>query len=140
MALDAQGLFPIEPSMIIVVGALAGMTAGASHHLTGSRVEHIFTDRMGEYSMLSMTGTADLIDGGFGHGRMVGTMGSMTVVAGVRHLVTVFCSIIPLESRFMTIAADMALLPLQQSVIISGMGGMAGYAAVFSVTDQVIVR
>ena len=63
----------------------------------------------------------------------------MAVIAGVSELVAVFCSIMPFECCLMALAADMALFALQQPVIITGMRGMAGYAAIILIADQVVV-
>ena len=139
MTLDTQGLFTVEPGMIVVLGALAGMTTCAGHHLSGSRVEDIFADGMGEYTVFPMTFFADCIDRGLGHGRMVRTVGRMAVVAGICHLVVEFCRFMALESRFMALAAEVALLPLEQPIIIAGVRGMAGHTAVFFVANQVIM-
>lgn len=45
----------------------------------------------------------------------------------------------PLESRFVAFAADMPFLSLEEPLIIAGMRGMAGHAAVVTETNQVIV-
>ena len=139
MTLDTQGLFTVVPGMIVVLGALAGMTTRTGHRLSGSRVKDIFTDRMGEYAMFSMTFFADCIDRGLGHGRMVRTVGRMAVVAGICHLMAEFCRFMALESRCMALAADVTFLPFEQPIIIAGVRGMAGHTAVFFVTNQVIM-
>ena len=77
--------------MVFEVGALAGMTARTCHHLAGSRVKDFFTDGMGECGVRLMAVGADFIDGSLAHGRMVGAMGGMTVVAGVCFLVLELC-------------------------------------------------
>ena len=139
MTLDTQGLFTVEPGMIVVLGALAGMTTRAGHRLSGSRVVDIFTDGMGEYTVFPMTFFADCIDRGLGHGRMVRAVGRMAVVAGICHLMAEFCRFMALESRCMALAADVTFLPFEQPIIIAGVRGMAGHTAVFFVTNQVIM-
>ena len=139
MTLDTQGLFAVKPGMVIVVGALAGMTACAGHHLAGSRVKDFFADGMRERPVSFMASAADCIDGGLGHGRMVGAVGRMAVVAGICPLVAEFCCLVPFESRFVTFAADMAFFSLEQPFIITGMRGMAGRAAVITIPNQMIV-
>jgi len=125
--------------MVIVVGALAGMTARTGQYLTGSGVKDVFSDWMGKNTMFLMTSAADFINGGLGHGRIVRAVGRMAIVAGICHLVLVFCRLVPLESRFVTLSADVTFLSLEQPVIIAGMRGMTGHAAVIFVTDQVIM-
>ena len=71
--------------MVIVVGAFAGMTANAGHHLAGSRVENIFADGMGERRVLLMTFGTDRINGSLGHSRMIRAVRRMAVVAGICH-------------------------------------------------------
>ena len=90
MALDTQSLFAVKPGMIVMVGTLAGMTTGAGQHLSCSRIKDVFTDRMSEHTVFSMAPTADFVYRGLYHGRMVGTMGSMAVIAGIRFLMAVF--------------------------------------------------
>jgi hypothetical protein len=107
--------------MVVVIGSLAGMTTGTGHHLPGSWIEHIFPNRMGKDSMLPVTFAAHIIDGGFQHRRMVGTVGCMAIVAGIRHLVLEFCRLVPFEGGFVTIAANMTFFSLEQPVIIAGM-------------------
>ena len=139
MTLDTQGLFTVEPGMIVVLGALAGMTTRTGHHLSGARVEDIFTYGMGEYTVFPMTFFADCIDRGLGHGRMVRAVGRMAVVAGICHLMAEFSRLVPLESRFVTCAANVTLLSFEQPTIIAGVRRMAGYTAVILVTNQVIM-
>ena len=139
MTLDTQGLFAAESGMVVVVGTLAGMTARTGQHLSGSWVEDIFADGMGENTVFPMTFTTYFINGSLGHGRMVGTMRSMAVVAGVCHLVAEFCRFVALESCFVALAADVPFLPLEQPIIIAGVRGMAGHTAVFFVANQVIM-
>ena len=140
MALDTKGLFTIQPSVIGVVGTLGSMTTRTSHHLAGTRVEDFIADGMGEHPMLPMAFAAHVIDRRLGHGRVVGTVGCMAVVAGRRPLVAVFCLVVPPESLFVTLAADMAFLPLEQTLVVAGMRGMAGGAAVIFEPNQMIVR
>ena len=71
MALDTQRFFAIEPGMIIVFGALAGMAARAGHDLPGSRVEDILADRMSKLGVFRMAFTADLVHRSLGHGRVI---------------------------------------------------------------------
>lgn len=85
MALDTQGLFAVEPCMIVVIGAFAGMTTRTGQHLSCSWVKDVFAYGMGKHTVLLMAFTADCIDGGLGHGRMVGTVRRMAVVAGICH-------------------------------------------------------
>jgi len=125
--------------MVLVVGALAGMTARTGHHLAGLRVEDICADRMGERSVPLVTFTTDRIDRALEHGGMVRSMGGMAVVAGIGPHVAEFCRIVPLESRFVAETADMTFLALEQPLIIAGVGGMAGHTAIIFVTDQVIM-
>ena len=139
MTLDTKGLFAIEPGMVVVVGALAGMATRTGHHLAGARVEYFFTYRVIEKTMLPMTFTANSIDRCFSHCRMIGTMWGMAVIAGICKLMAVFCSIVPFESCFVALAADMTLLAFQQSLIITGVGGMAGHTSVISVTNKMVM-
>ena len=87
-----------------------------------------------------MATVADCIDWILEHGWMIRAMRGMTVVAGICFLMAVFSRLPTLESCFVTLAADMTFLPLEQPVIIACMGGMACYAAIITVTNQVIVR
>jgi hypothetical protein len=48
VTLDAQIPRAVVPGVVREFGALGGMTALAGHHLAGSWVEDLFTDRMSE--------------------------------------------------------------------------------------------
>ena len=71
---------------------------------------------------------------------MIRAMRGMTVVTGICFLMAVFFRIPMLKSCFVALAADMTFLPLEQPIIIACMGRMACYAAIITVTNQVIVR
>lgn len=71
MTLDTQRLLAIEPGMIIMVSAFAGMATRAGHHLPGTGVKNIFANGVGKLTVLSMTFAADIIDRGLGHSRVV---------------------------------------------------------------------
>jgi hypothetical protein len=86
-----------------------------------------------------MAGPTDIIDGAFGHGRMVGTVRGMAVSALSGELVLELGSFMPFEGRFMAGPADVPLHPLEKPIIIAGVRGMAGCASVFAETNQVIV-
>lgn len=90
MTLSTQVPRAAESRVERVIGALAGVTARAGHHLTGSRIKDPFANGMGEDPVLSVASTADLIDGCLGHGRMIGAVGRMAVVAGPGQLVLEF--------------------------------------------------
>lgn len=139
MALNAQVPLAAEPGMVLEFGPLAGVTTDAGHCLAGSGIENIFPDRMGENSVLPMAFAADFVDGRLGHRRMVGAVGRMAVVAGTGPLVLEFGGIVPLESRLMAITANVALFPLEQPRVITGVRRMAGHAAIVAVPHQVIV-
>lgn len=129
-----------ELEMEGMLGALAGMTAGTGHHLAGSRIENRFADRMRELRVRCMATGAYRIDGSLGHDRMVGAMRRMAVAAGAGQLVLEAGRVMPPEGRFMAGPADMALLPLEQPLVITGMWGMAGHTAVVAIAHQVVVR
>jgi hypothetical protein len=139
VTLDTKGLFAIEPGMVVVIGAFAGMATRTGHHLAGARIEYFFAYGVIEKTMFPMTFTAYRIDRGFGHCRMIGTVWRMAVVAGICQLVAIFCSIVPFESCFVALAADMTLLAFQQPLIIAGVRGMTGHASVIFVADKMIV-
>jgi len=113
MTLDTQRLFAVEPGMIIVVGTLGSMTAGTRHHLPGSRIKHIFTDRMGEGKMLSMATGAHIVNRCLEHGRMIGTVRRMAIITRISHLVFECGNLMFLESRFVALAAVMAILAFE---------------------------
>ena len=71
MTLDAQGLFAVESGMVLVISALAGMTARAGQILTGSRIKDIFSYGMSKNTVFPMALTAYLVDRCLYHGRMV---------------------------------------------------------------------
>ena len=96
-----------------MITALGGMTAGAGHHLPGPRIENHLPDGMGKGTMQSVAFIAHVIDGPLEHVRMVGAMGCMTVIAGIRFLVTEFGSIPPSESVLVAAAADIPLLAFE---------------------------
>lgn len=139
MTLDTQGFFAVEPGMVVVIGALAGMTARAGQILTGSRVKDIFSYGMSKNTVFPMTFTAYLVDGCLDHGRMVGAMRRVAIIAGICHLVAVLCCIIAFKGRPMTFAADVTFLPFEQPAVIAGVWRMAGHAAVIFVTNQVVM-
>jgi hypothetical protein len=139
MALDTQGFFTLEPGMVIIVSAFAGMTTRAGQHLAGAWVKYAFADGMGKRTMQTMAIIADIIDRSFEHCRVVGTMGRMTVVAGVCLLMFVFCCIISFQGCVVARTTDITFFPLEKSLIITGMRGMAGNTAVIFETNQVIV-
>jgi len=125
--------------MVVMIRTLTRMAARAGHHLTGSRVEDIFTYGMGKYTMFPMTFATDSIDRRLDHGRMIRAMGGMAVIAGICHLVAVFSLIVSPECCFMTFVADVALLTLEQPIIISCVWSMTGHAAIVFITDQVVM-
>ena len=85
MTLNTKLFLAFEPGVILKISSLAGVTAAAGQCLTGSRIEDILTDRMREDSMPFMTFTTDVINRRSEHGRMVGTMGRMAIIAGIGH-------------------------------------------------------
>jgi hypothetical protein len=115
------------------------MASCASHHLESSGIEHFLADGMGKLRVLRMTGGADRIDRSLGHIRIIGAMGHMAVGAGICRLVFVLACIVPLESIQVTGAANEALPPLEQPLVIAGMGGVAGSAAIFPESHQMVV-
>ena len=70
---------------------------------------------------------------------MVRAVGSVAIVAGICHRVFIFCLFVPLESRFVTLAAVMTVPRLEKPFVIAGVWGMAGHAAIVFVSNQVIV-
>ena len=140
MALNTQGHFAVEPGMVWVITTLGGMTAYTGHHLSGSRVEDIFTNGVGEYAVLPMALTADVINLVLEHGRVVGTVRCVAVVTGISFLVTEFCLIPPLECGLMAFAANVAFLALEQSGVIAGMGRMTGHAGIIFISYKVVMR
>ena len=93
MALDTQILLATEPGVVGVVTAFGGMAADTGHHLTSPRIEDVRSDGMGKHTVIPMAILTDVIYRTLSHSRMVGAMGSMTVVANeafVFHRVVVF--------------------------------------------------
>ena len=66
-------------------------------------------------------------------------MRCVAIIAGICHLVAELCCIMPIKGRPMTFAADVTFLPFKQPVVIAGVGGMAGHAAIIFVTNQVVM-
>lgn len=64
----------------------------------------------------------------------------MAVVTRAIHLMRKFGSIQPFESRLMASPTDMALLSLEQPLVVAGMGRMTSDTTVVTVTHQMIVR
>ena len=140
MTLDTQRFFAIEAGMINVVGALAGMTTRTGHDLARSWVEDIFSDGMRKLAVFRMTFAADLVHRGLGHSGVVRTVRGMAIVAGVGHHMIEFSRLMTFEGGLMASPADVPLLALEQSFIISGMGRMAGDTTIFLVTHQMVMR
>jgi hypothetical protein len=140
MTLDTQRFFAIEAGMIIVVGALAGMTTRTGHDLARSWVEDIFSDGMRKLAVMRMAFAADLVHRGLGHSGVVRTVRGMAIVAGVGHHMIEFSRLMTFEGGLMASPANVPLLAPEQSFIISGMGRMAGDTAIFLVTHQMIMR
>jgi hypothetical protein len=126
--------------MVVVIGALAGMTTRTGQHLTGSQIKDIFADGVGKSPMQAVALIADIIDRTFEHSWVVRTMRRMAIVACVCFHVFVFCRVVLLESCFVTIATDVTFFTFEQPSVIAGMRGMTRYAAVILVTDQVAMR
>jgi hypothetical protein len=141
VTLDTQVSLAVKPGMFRIVAAFGGVTGLAGHHLAGSRIEDIFADGMGEPCAVEflMALSADIDDGSLHHGRVIGSVGRMAVVAGIGQLMLELCLFAPLEGPGMTRAANMNLLPFEQPLIIAGMRRMAGHAAVVAVPNQMIV-
>lgn len=140
MTLHTKRFSATEPGVIVIICPLGRMTAAAGHHLAGARIKNILADRMTEGGVFAVTFGAGGIDRSFEHGRMVGAVRRMAIVAGIGLLMTELRRLIALEGRFMAGAADMALLPLQQPGVIAGMGGMTSHTAIITVTNQMIMR
>lgn len=140
MTLHAQRSLAAQARMVLIVGPLGGMAAPAGHHLSGAWIEYAFTGRMTEGGMMSMTFSAHGIDLALEHGRMVGAVGRMAVVAGFCFLVLECSRFTALEGRFMAGTADMALPALEQTPVIPGVRRMAGHATVLLITHQMIMR
>jgi hypothetical protein len=66
-------------------------------------------------------------------------MGRMAVCAGICRHVLELGSIVPLERVQMTGTANIAFLPLEQTFVIAGMGGMASGTAILSISYQMVV-
>lgn len=66
-------------------------------------------------------------------------MWCMAVITGISKLVLEFIRLIPLESCFVALPANVALLALEQPFIISGMGRMTGHAAVVPETNKMVM-
>lgn len=139
MALNAQGLFTIESSMVIEICALAGMAAGAGHHLACPRIENFFPDWMSKNAVFAMAFAAYLVNWGFSHGRMVGAVRRMAVIAGIGHLMLEFCRIIPFKGSGVTLAAYMTFFPLEQPFIVAGMRRVTSHTTVIFITYEVVV-
>jgi hypothetical protein len=139
VTLDTQSLFIVKPGKVGEIRTLDGMAAYACHHLAGTRIKDLFTDWVGEYTVLSMAFAADIVYGRFGHCRMVRAMRRMAVIAGVRPDVAVLRFVVTLEGLFVAFTADMPFLAFKQPPIVPGMRGMTSRAAVVFVANQMIV-
>lgn len=140
MTLHAQRSLAAQSRVVLVIRPFGRVTTAAGHHLPGARIEHALSRGMTEGGVMSMTFAAHGIDLTLEHGRMVGAVRGMAVVAGLGFLVLVGGLLTAFEGRFMTGAADVALLALEQARVITGMGRMAGDAAVLLITHQMIMR
>lgn len=76
--------------MIFVVGAFAGVAARTGQHLSGSRIKHVFTNRVGKRPMETMALVTDIIDRAFEHVWMIRSMRCMTVAAGLSLFMLIF--------------------------------------------------
>ena len=139
MTLNTQIPVAVKPYMVFVITALGRVTANAGQHLSGPRIVDILPDGMGKRTVQPVAFIAHVIDGSLEHIRMVGAMGCMTVIAGIRFLVTEFGSIPPSESILVAATADIALLAFEQPFIIAGMRRMTGNTAVILVPYQMIM-
>lgn len=140
MTLHTKRFSATEPGVIVKVCPLGRMATATGHHLSGTRIKNILADRMRKVGMQSVTFGAGGVDRCFEHGRMVGAVRRMTIVAGIGLLMTELRRLVTLEGRFMTSAADMALFPFKQPVVIAGMGGMTSHTAIIAVANQMIMR
>ena len=94
---------------------------------------------MGKLRVFFVAGGADAIDRAREHIRIIGAMSRMAVCAGIcRHMLGLG-SIVPLEGVQMTGAANIAFPPLEQTLVIAGVGRMAGGTTILSVSDQMVV-
>ena len=140
MTLNTERFSAAEPGVEGIIGPLGRMATAAGHHLPGARIENVLADRVSKGGVFAVTGGADIIYRCLEHGRMVGAMRGMAVVAAIGFLMTELRLRVALEGRLMTGAANMALLPFEQPGIIAGMGGMTGHTAIIAITDQMVVR
>lgn len=100
------------------------MTADAGHHLAGSDIHHLFSDRMCKFPLGLMAPGADGIAIAPEHGQLVGTMDFMAACAYPR-----FHFRMPVKLVFIagngisvTAAAHMQLAAFEQILFIPGMG------------------
>ena len=90
MTLNTKGFGSTQPGMVRIITPLGSMAADTGHGLTGPRVEDGIPNGMGEYAMLTVTLAADFGNTSLHHGRMIGPVRRMAVVAGVGHRVFEF--------------------------------------------------
>ena len=124
-------------TMLRTHGVMAGHTG---HHLPGALVDHLVANGMAELALGQMATGTDLIAIIPQHRQPIRAMDLMAVATGIDIWVPMPALGIPGKSVFMAGLAHLVAGSLQHFFIVSGMGTMTHYTAVFRPGEHMVVR
>lgn len=140
MTLNTKGLLAVADQLSLEISAVGVVTTDTGHILTVTGVYNLITHRVAEFPLRFMALTAYYVAVSLQQRLFITAVHRMALVTSIIKARMNMCFIfIPCKGVFMTTAADLPFFCFQQTGIITGMGGMAMYAAVPRTGSQVVM-